>query len=106
MEDFFRDISLAFIRVHLLHHAGEGPIYGVEMIEELARHGYSLSPGTLYPILHGMEAGGILLSEKQVVDGKVRKYYHITDAGREALQRLRRQIRELEEVVLREEGSS
>ena len=54
MSDIFRDIFLAFVRVHLLHHAAEGPIYGVEMIEELARHGYELSPGTLYPIFHGL----------------------------------------------------
>ena len=72
MDDFFRDIFLAFVRVHLLYHAVEGPIYGMEMIEELARHGYTLSPGTLYPILHAMEAGEYLVSERQVVGGKVR----------------------------------
>src|SRR5579872_5569760 len=102
MDDIFRDIFLAFVRVHLLHHAAEGPIYGVEMIAELARHGYSLSPGTLYPILHGMEIAGYLQSERQLVDGKVRKYYRITANGQEVLQRLRPQIRELVDEVLGE----
>lgn len=100
MNDITRDVFLSFVRVHLLHHAAEGPIYGVEMIEELARHGYSLSPGTLYPILHALEAGGYLASERQVVNGKVRKYYRITDAGQEALRNLRPKIRELVEEVL------
>jgi len=100
MDDFFRDIFLAFVRVHLLYHAAEAPIYGVEMIEELARHGYQLSPGTLYPIFHSMEKLGYLVSERQVVCGKVRKYYRVTDAGRAALKRLRPQIRELVNEVL------
>jgi PadR family transcriptional regulator PadR len=104
VSDLFRDIFLAFVRVHLLHHAAEGPIYGVEMIEELARHGYVLSPGTLYPILHAMETGGYLTSERQVVGGKVRKYYRITDVGENALTDIRPKIRELVgEVMNRDE---
>ncbi|HZO90903.1 MAG TPA: PadR family transcriptional regulator [Chthonomonadaceae bacterium] len=106
MFDIYRDVFLAFVRVHLLYHATEGPIYGLEMIEELARHGYSLSPGTLYPILHAMEVGGYLASERQVVDGKVRKYYRATDAGRRALLQLRPKIRELVDEVMEEGGSS
>ena len=50
-----RDFFLGFIRIHVLHHAGQEPIYGVAMIAELARHGYDLSPGTLYPLLHNLE---------------------------------------------------
>lgn len=107
MSDIFRDVFLAFVRVHLLHHAAEGPIYGVEMIEELARHGYTLSPGTLYPILHAMETGGYLTSERQVVGGKVRKYYQITERGKNALKDIRPKIRELVgEVVNRDEGGN
>jgi DNA-binding PadR family transcriptional regulator len=106
MDDFIRDIFLAFIRIHLLHHAAEAPFYGAEMLAELARHGYSLSPGTLYPILHAMEAGGYLECERSVVEGKVRKYYRATPQGREALIRARAQIRELVEEVLPEEASS
>lgn len=95
MSDIFRDIFLAFVRVHLLHHAAEAPIYGVEMIEELARYGYEIGPGTLYPIFHGLERAGYLTCEPRNVNGKVRKYYEITDTGREALARLRPKIREL-----------
>jgi DNA-binding PadR family transcriptional regulator len=100
MNDIFRDIFLAFVRVHLLHHAAEGPIYGLEMIEELARHGYEIGPGTLYPIFHSLEAAGYLACERRAVDGKVRKYYRITEAGREVLHRLRPKIRELVGEVL------
>jgi len=102
--DIFRDIFLAFVRVHLLYHAAEGRIYGLEMIEELRRHGYELSPGTLYPIFHELEAAGLLTSEPETVSGKVRKYYRITEAGREALSQLRPKIRELVAEVLGQEG--
>lgn len=103
MSDIFRDIFLAFVRVHLLHHAAEGPIYGLEMLQELARHGYDLSPGTLYPVFHGLEEEGFLSSEQQNVGGKIRKYYRITEKGREALRELRPKIRELVSEVLGEQ---
>jgi PadR family transcriptional regulator PadR len=106
MDDIFRDIFLAFARVHLLHHAAEGPIYGLEMIQELARHGYDLSPGTLYPIFHGLEKVGYLVSEQQTVQGKMRRYYRITEAGRGALALLRPKIRELVNEVLHEEEAA
>src|SRR5690349_4211084 len=102
MSDIFHTIFLAFVRVHLLHHAAEGPIYGLEMIHELARHGYDLSPGTLYPIFHGLERAGLLTSEAQTVQGKVRKYYRITEDGRRALELLRPKVRELVNEVLHE----
>jgi DNA-binding PadR family transcriptional regulator len=95
-----RDVFLGFIRVHLLHHAAAGRIYGLEMIEELRRHGYKMGPGTLYPMLHGMEADGYLESEQEIADGKVRKYYRITSAGRRILAQLKGKIRELGAEVL------
>lgn len=100
MDPVFRDIALAFVRIHLMYHAAEAPIYGLEMIEELARHGYEIGPGTLYPILHELERAGYFLCEPQTVNGKVRKYYRITPAGRDALARLRAKIRELGGEVL------
>lgn len=102
MGDIFRDVFLAFVRVHLLHHAAEGPIYGLEMIEELGRHGYAIGPGTLYPVLHGLEKAGYLACEPRAVNGKVRKYYRATEAGQEALARLRPKIRELVDEVVGE----
>lgn len=97
-----RDFFLGFIRIHILHHAAEEPIYGLWMIEELRSHGYELSPGTLYPILHGLEESGYLVSEERLVGGKIRKYYSITDDGRDMLARARAQIRELTGEVLTE----
>jgi len=97
-----RDIFLAFVRVHVLHHAAEGPIYGAAMIEELARHGYQLGPGTMYPTLHALRDKGYLEEERRVVGGKVRKYYRITATGRRALALLRPKVRELVGEVLDE----
>lgn len=90
-----RDFFLGFIKIHILYHATQEPIYGLEMIRELATHGYDLSPGTLYPILHRLEEQGYLVSEKQVVEGKVRKYYTATPAGEEMLTKAYVQAREL-----------
>ena len=90
-----RDFFLGFVKVHLLHHASRGPIYGVWFIEELGRHGYHLSPGTMYPLLHNLEAAGYLAREDRVVDGKVRKYYSSTPLGNEVLAEARTKIQEL-----------
>src|SRR5258708_7930375 len=99
-----RDFFLGFIQIHVLHHAAQEPIYGVAMIEELARHGYELSPGTLYPLLHSLEEQGYLARTNQVVEGRVRKYYVITNAGRTALQEAKLKIAELVREVLEDEG--
>ena len=95
-----RDFFLGFVKIHILHHAGEEPVYGVALIEELRRHGYELSPGTLYPVLHSLEESGYLVRDDRLVGGKVRKYYAISDAGREALHKIRHKIRELTGEVL------
>lgn len=97
-----RDFFLGFIKIHVLYHAAHEPIYGVAMIAELARHGYRLSPGTLYPLLHSLKEEGYLAREDRVVEGRVRKYYVITRAGRMALQEARQQIAELVHEVLQE----
>lgn len=83
------------IRLHILHHACEEPIFGLGMIEELARHGYRLSPGTLYPIVHGLEKKGLLRSRKQQVNGKVRRVYSATPSGQRALNLAKQKVREL-----------
>ena len=101
MRDIFRETFLGFIRVHLLHHAAEERIFGTEMIEELAHHGYELSPGTLYPILHAMEAAGYLASEQELVAGKLRRYYAITPEGLAVLEKLKQKVRELTHEVLK-----
>ncbi|MBI2856913.1 MAG: helix-turn-helix transcriptional regulator [Chloroflexi bacterium] len=89
------DLYSGFVRLHVLHHASAGPIFGLWIIEELGRHGYRLSPGTLYPILHGMERAGYLASERQFVQGRFRRVYAITPTGREALAQSREKVCEL-----------
>lgn len=96
----FREIFPGFIKVHILHHASKAKICGVEMTKELRRHGYGISPGTLYPTLHSLEAKGYLKSEKAVERGRMRKYYRITEAGERMLAEARGKIRELVEEVL------
>src|SRR5262245_471082 len=96
----FRDLLLGFVKVHLLYHANQEPIYGSGITVELERHGYHLSPGTLYPLLHGLEDARFLEREDRVVGGKVRKYYRTTSLGRQALEEARSKIRELVDEIV------
>ena len=97
-----KDFFLGFIKIHILYHASKEPIYGVEIQEELGRHGYHLSPGTLYPTLHRLEKEGYLQSGSRVVKGKVRNYYAITEKGKRALGEAKDKIRELVTEVIEE----
>jgi len=90
-----RDIELAFMRIHILHHAATRPFYGLWMRDELAEHGYDISVGTLYPILHQLEAHGHLVSDERLVDGRRRRYYAATSDGEALLARIRGKLREL-----------
>ncbi|MGI8508222.1 MAG: PadR family transcriptional regulator [Gemmatimonadaceae bacterium] len=90
-----KDLYAGLIRLHILHHAVEEPIFGLGMIEELGRHGYHLSAGTLYPILHGLERKGYLRSKDEWQDGRRRRVYRATPAGRRALVAARNKVREL-----------
>ena len=95
-----KDFFLGFIKIHILYHASKEPIYGVEILAELGRHGYRLSPGTLYPTLHRLAQEGYLSQQTKAVGGRVRKYYAITDHGLVALDEARRKIGELVDEVL------
>jgi len=90
-----RKFFLGFIRIHILYHASQKEIYGVQMIDELKKHGYKVSPGTMYPILHSLEKEGFLKSRKENVRGKIRKYYQITSKGQKILQESRQKIKKL-----------
>lgn len=90
-----RELLSGLIRLHILHHAAEGPIFGLGIIEELGRHGYKLSAGTLYPLLHGLERKGYLRSEQERDGRASRRVYHATARGRKALGRARGKVREL-----------
>lgn len=90
-----RYLYAGLIKLHVLHHAAKESVYGLAMIEELGRHGYRLSAGTLYPILHGLESKGYLVSNRQR-DGSVeRRVYRATRAGRKALADAKIKVREL-----------
>ena len=90
-----RKMFLGFISIHILHHAARDPVYGSWMISELSRHGYDMSAGTLYPILHALEADGLLTKEQRLIEGKIRKYYTITEQGKVVLAEARKQAYEL-----------
>lgn len=94
-----RKILLGFMRVHILHHADEEGIYGAWMMHELEHHGYTVSPGTLYPILHEMERDGVLQATKKTIDGRQVKLYRTTAQGRQTLKRLRNFVAELSREV-------
>jgi DNA-binding PadR family transcriptional regulator len=99
-----RQFFLGFIKIHILHHAAQQPVYGQALIRELQHHGYELSPGTLYPILHSLERSGYLAREDRVVAGRWRKYYTATSLGRRALVEARAKIHELVDEVIDGQG--
>jgi PadR family transcriptional regulator, regulatory protein PadR len=94
-----------FIKLHVLHHASEQPVYGLWLIEELAEHGYHVSPGTLYPLLHSLEQSELLKSYNEVHDGKIRRYYKITPNGRRQLKKAKLQLIELMREILTKEDA-
>ncbi len=85
MANHQRELYYGLIRIHVLVHASHQPIFGLAMMEELAHHGYRIGPGTLYPLLHGMERAGLLKSSLDRVAGRNRRVYKITAAGKKAL---------------------
>ena len=98
-----RDLYSGLIRLHILHHASKRPVFGVWFIDELARHGYKLSPGTLYPLLHGLEAKGYLSSTKEREGKRLRRLYQATPLGRKALVAARQKVSELFGELLEDE---
>ena len=93
--DADRDLYSGLIRLHVMHHASEEPIFGLGMMEELARHGYRISPGSLYPLLHGLEKKGYLASREQRNGKSLRKLYRATPLGKKALKAARSKVLEL-----------
>jgi DNA-binding PadR family transcriptional regulator len=90
-----QELYRGLIRLHILHHASEEPIFGLGMIRELRRHGYTIGPGTLYPLLHRLQVKKYLTSKTQWVGGKWRRCYTITAVGRRALHHASEKVREL-----------
>lgn len=99
-----RDFFLGFVKIHVLQHASQAPVYGLSLIGELGRHGYRLGPGSLYPLLHGLEQAGLLARADRMVGGRIRKYYISTEEGERALHEARLKVRELVGEVLEGDG--
>lgn len=90
-----RQPHVDFVELHILHHADDGEIYGLWMIEELAEHGYKLGASQLYPKFHKLERAGFLRRFERVVNGKRRKYYRATGSGRRYLKQQKKKLMEL-----------
>lgn len=93
MED--QELYLGLIRLHILYHAARDPIFGLGIMEELAEHGYKLSAGTIYPMLHSMEQKGYLRSTEERSGKSGRRVYRATPSGRRALKLAKVKVREL-----------
>lgn len=93
------DIFSGLIRIHVLHHACAEGVFGLGMINELRRHGYKIGPGTMYPLLHGMERRGWLRSKSARIEGRMRKVYFATRAGRKTLDEAKGKVQELYEEI-------
>jgi PadR family transcriptional regulator PadR len=93
MED--ADLYSGLIRLHVLHHAAREPIYGLAIIQELARHGYRMSPGTLYPLLRRLHTKGYLRVREVREGRRMRRVYTATPRGRQALETAKGKVREL-----------
>jgi PadR family transcriptional regulator PadR len=93
------DIFSGLIRIHVLHHAVVEGVFGLGMIQELRRHGYKIGPGTMYPLLHGMEMRGWLRSRSSRIDGRTRKVYFATRAGKRTLEDAKVKVEELSKEI-------
>ena len=91
----FQDLYIGLIRLHILHHAAHEAVFGFGIMEELGRHGYRLSAGTLYPLLHGMEKKGYLKSKEEKEGKRIRRVYVATAHGKKALAEAKEKVREL-----------
>jgi PadR family transcriptional regulator len=98
-----QDLYGGLIRLHILHHAATRPVFGLWFIEELARHGYKLSPGTLYPVLHGLERKGYLRSTTERSGKSTRRIYRATSLGRRVLASAKGKVSELFGEMLEDE---
>lgn len=94
-----KELFFGLVRIHVLVHASHEPIFGLAMMDELAHHGYRIGPGTLYPLLHGLERGGLLRSVLTTAGGRKRRVYRITPAGRKELDKARVKVDELHDEL-------
>lgn len=94
-----KEILYGFIRIHILYHTAKRPFYGQELKEELEEHGYSISYGSLYPLLAKMEEANYLSRKEVNVEGKIRKYYTITETGKAIYKEALNKLKELNKEI-------
>jgi DNA-binding PadR family transcriptional regulator len=99
-DDVLRHLYMGFIRLHILYHAAKEPVCGAELMDEVSHHGYDVGPGTIYSVLHQMQAAGLIHSAAEVVSGKRRKSFRATSAGRKLLRVARSKLRDLAAEVV------
>ena len=77
------------------------PIYGYELIQSLKEMGFDkIVAGTIYPLLQKLEKQGVIHGEmRPSPDGPDRKYYHLTDAGQDALADFQQQWQQLAQAM-------
>ncbi|SFJ01806.1 PadR family transcriptional regulator [Nitrosomonas sp. Nm34] len=90
-----KDFYGGLIRLHILHHVAEKPIFGLGIIKELRYHGYKLSTGTLYPMLHGLEKKGCFSTRHEHPGRRDRRVDEITKQGHVALADAKVKVKEL-----------
>lgn len=90
-----KELFSGLIRLHILHHAAKETVHGLGLMEELGHHGYKISAGTLYPLLHRMEEKGYLRSEEKRSGRSARRLYRATPFGKKALKEAKIKVQEL-----------
>ena len=71
--------------------------YGYQIIKDIKPY-VDVSESTLYPILRRLEEGRLLTVRSVEHNGRLRKYYHITDAGKARIEDFKEDWREMESI--------
>ena len=80
----------------VLHYISSGPSYGNQLMERISSVTagvLSVNPNTMYPLLRSLEARGLIEGSWEHPERRSRRYYAITDAGREEYERLEQEVR-------------
>src|SRR5687768_16819484 len=103
-----KDMIGASAEVLILGVLARGPSYGYEIIKRVNDESdglFAWQEGTIYPILHKLEAAGLVRPQWQDADtGRRRKYYYVTAAGRERLRDGAREWAAVNKLVVRLAG--
>ena len=82
----------AILPLLVLHLINEGPSYGNKLMERIGAMTagvLSVNPNTMYPLLRQLESRGLIEGQWEHPERRSRRYYSLTDEGREEYERLR-----------------